>query len=603
MPYSVYDYLQMPAGMGPAQPILAPLQLGLAAYHQPTYGVPSLEEQQLILEELRNLREQRGRVANDYASRVNEAVKGRNELLNDSLDSLTATLSAIAQNNQASAEARRAASDYLQEVNRVRSGYSAGTAYQIPKGVPDEMRRMMADNSNALVAEGSKLNLGDLNADAQESAVRGVMERQILGIQQVGMQYLGGTQNAGMGDLVAARDTGVENIVAGLSRLKAEGLDPAVADRLMTEYTTRYAQSISETPLSQGILASSGDLLAQSEADRRAFEAKGNELARGFGLDPGIIRQIKQASDQVMMATDITDPGAYTTLVRSASDAATAPLADLLADMKSQEGAYQRSLEVTDDPFFSTLRRFSEKHPWYATWMRSQGFRHHQEAVRWLLNNPDTIGTMDQQWTQIQQERESPELENNPLGEGALVTPRELRERLRSLETPEGKARIAGQGMNTNPFGRMLAEIGGMFRRDPGFARSKIPDAPRGSGLSGGAFQQAGGQGSAQFGAQPYWRGKGYYSGDPRNAGTGGSVLAPPESPGGQSPGAGQSPGSGPVIQTPAPGGAQVPTPGTPVSARPTETPEERQARTERARAELNPYVYLQNMLENLRFS
>lgn len=599
-----YDYLTQPSGMGPAHPLLVPLQAGLAAYHQPTYRQPTAEEQAMIMENLRALQEQRSVAAKNYGDVVNSAVKGRQEYLAAALDGLKGLLAAQADNNMASAEQQSAAMRLYGQLSESAANQSTGVLYQMPSGNPNApggLNQMLAENANAVAVEAQKAGLSGLNPEDQEQRVRAMLEPRVLGMEQAATQYMGTTVNPQAGDLRVVLDGVNSNIIAGIQQLKASGLDPEVADRLIVDYTNRATTNLKSTPTSQGILAGAEGQLARAQADKAAQLRMVQEYSDKYGLDPAARQQLLQMTGQVQGLLDVTDPSVYNSMVRSASDAAAGPIADLLSDMSAQEGALQRSLEVQDDPFFAQLRVFAEKHPWYETWMRSQGFQHHQEAVRWLLNNKDTVGVMDNTWQQIQQERESPELgEGNPLGAGSAITPRDLAQRLRGMTTPDGKqGTLGGVGMNTNKIGRALSEIGGLFRRDPGAGRSAIPMPPSGSGLSQQMGRLGNAQGSAQFGARPLWKGAGAYAGDPRNQGTGGAVTDPP-------PPTGQPPAPAPAGG--APSGAPA-TPGTPVaswqprhagafSAGPTEDP---QARRARMQAELDPYKALASLVDTLR--
>lgn len=596
-----YDYLTQPAGMGPAHPLLVPLQAGLAAYHQPTYRQPTAEEQAMIMENLRALQEQRSVAAKNYGDVVNAAVKGRQEYLAAALEALVGYLEAESRNNMASAEQQGHAMKLYSMWSDPSLKAATAVLFELPSGDPAAFNQMVAENSNAAVVEAQKAGLSGLNPEAQEQRARALLEPRVLGMEQAGTNYLGTTVSPQSGDLRVVLDGTTSNLIAAVQQMRASGLDSGVADRLIEDYTNRLTTNLSSTPVAQGIRAGASDQLTLAQNTLAGHLQTTKEYSDKYGEDPKVRETLLNLTGQIAGLADITDPSVYGTMVRSASDVAAAPVAKLLADLSEQEGALQRSLEVQDDPFFAQLRVFAEKHPWYETWMRSQGFRHHQEAVRWLLANKDTVGVMDNTWQQIQQEQESPELaEGNPLGAGDMITPRELSQRLRNMTTPEGKAgTLAGVGMNTNKIGRALSEIGGLFRRDPGAARAAIPAAPGGSGLSQQMGRLGNSQGGAQFGARPLWKGAGAYAGDPRNQGTGGTVTDPP-------PPTGQPPAPAPAGG--APSGAPA-TPGTPVAAwQPRHADafnqgsvEDPQARRARMQAELDPYKALASLVDTLR--
>lgn len=483
--------MQGPGGL--VMPILDAMQ----AYHRPNYGSVSAEEWASLTEQEQKLLEERFKTAQAYATGMNDAVKNYWTNLKDEQAQLVAALDAYAKNNMASADARRAASDLAGVLHRDDAARASAERFNAPSGDVSRIDQAAANHQSTF-----HTNWGQGSSSTGGSPVdraRGLLQQQsndFLAESLASLSSSGG-QVPNVNSLNYAVEQHARTVAAELATLPMSEEEKAA---LFQESNQNFYRELTSR-VSPEILQSAADRRKATEAADASRTKMVNDFMRGFTLPPDLKERLLKFNDLAATILDPTDPAAYATMSRTAGDSAVSGLASNLIKIDEQLASINQRKSGHDDPFYATLREYEKEHPWFGTWMSSQGFRHPEEAARWLQNHPELAPKLDKQWRLATEGADLsgvPEAGGGPgaLPPGSMPTPEAFRQQLKAATGADGKS----AHLQTNAVGRMLDELAGLFRR-PAQAY-QIPGAP-----SGSDYQKTNGGGAipGEFGQPPRW--------------------------------------------------------------------------------------------------
>lgn len=521
-----------------------PLRAGLdaaLAYRTPIYRVPS-EADRARAAELWKLRNE---AAIALADQQNRALEIRLDGNSNMANALANMAKAWADNNNANAQVRAEHLRAIQNLSQTRENLAQGTRYKAVDTVP----LVQTSATGMTMAYTGAVKEAKANADPKAREAAGENFVQALADSATPAIMGQSTPGGRAGAYEATSQDAQRAVVAYVAQL---GMPKEEQQELANQLYASYQGKLA----TQGAVPQESDLLQVREmanADAERNLAMLQEAARTSGLPPELTAGALQLFETQQAWNDPSNPNAMNQMVMASGDLATEALRQSVAQLDAE---IDQATMVRGDPFYESLAKFKEDHPWYDTWRRASGIRNHEEAMRWIVAHAeagtgDLVNRMDQLW----QDRTG----GDPDAALDVATMRDLLQSERAArQEMVQQARKEGvegdkptmRGYQVGRLGRAAGEVSDLFRPTTGI--NPIPTQPeptstvRDAAASRSDYYaytptmgQAGvpgyegerGQGPTsprRFPAEPSWN-QDWRRPEPAKAGTGGSGAGGPQ--------------------------------------------------------------------------
>lgn len=435
-----------------------PLQ-AIMDYHTPVYSSPSEADLATALE----MQKLRAELAGKRAERVNEATEIRIGGINDTLDAFASMADAYAKVSQASADVKAAELRGVAEMRKATADLAAGTRYQRIENptATDAAATNMQTAVNGAVTEAKK--------NTSSTAWQSHADRLAGDLAREANNAVNG-QNSASGRAGAWRTAGADAAASLTAYVAAASGTADQKQEMMTSGLAIIAQKTAAVRPAEDMLQS---LNEQALEDENKNVALLREISQQYGLPAYLVKPFIDSASRLYRWSDPSDTDAMNQLASSASDWAVAPMDKALAELDVQ---IEQLTASQGDPFYASVSRFAEDHPWYETWRRASGFRNHEEAMRWITNHADPErGGIVARLDTLYDEESLGDLTVEGMRE-RLVQERKVQAKKVQAKKVQAEPTEAGArpdritGFQTNALARAGDEIAGMFRRDPGAA-------------------------------------------------------------------------------------------------------------------------------------
>lgn len=449
-----------------------PLRAGLdaaLAYRTPIYRVPT-EADRARAAELWKLRNE---AAIALAEQQNKALEIRLDANANMVNALAAVGRNYAENNKANAEVTR---QYLDSFGRLSADAerlaqnTRYTAVENVEGVQLSATQMTGAATGAVKEAKTKADPGAWTAQGDVLA-QTLADSALPAIR---MQQTAGGQ-AG-----AYRATGLDARAAAAAYAAQSGLPPqeqaALAQRVYDTYNAKVREA--------GVVPDDAEMVRvtrQAEEDANAARATLIKQAKQYGLPSDLLEGALATYDTFQQWNDPSNANAMNQMVMASGDLATEALRQSVAQLDAE---IDQATMVRGDPFYESLSRFKEDHPWYDTWRRASGIRNHEEAMRWIAahaeaDTGDLVNRMDQLW--LEQTGDDPAAAPDvatmrDLLQGERAARQEMVQQARKEGVKEGN-KPTMRGYQVGRLGRAAGEVADLFRPTTGI--NPIPTQPQ----------------------------------------------------------------------------------------------------------------------------
>lgn len=456
-------------GQGPVgwEPLRAGLDAALA-YRTPIYRVPS-EADRARAADLWKLRNE---AAIALADQQNRALEIRLDGNANMANALANMAKAWADNNNANAQVTAEHLRAIQNLSQTNENLAQATRYKSVDTVP------LVETSATGMTTAYTGAVKEAKANADPKAREAAGENFVQALADSATPAIVGQSTPGgrAGAYEATSQDAQRAVVAYVAQLgmpKEE--QQALANQLYASYQGKLA--------SQGVVPQESDLLRVrdiAEADAKRNRAMLQEAAKRSGLPPELTAGVLQLFETQQAWNDPSNPNAMNQMVMASGDLATEALRQSVAQLDAE---IDQATTVRGDPFYESLSKFKEDHPWYDTWRRASGIRNHEEAMRWIVahaeaDTGDLVNRMDQLW--LEQTGDDPAAAPDvatmrDLLQGERAARQEMVQQARKKGGEEGD-KPTMRGYQVGRLGRAAGEVGDLFRPTTGI--NPIPTQP-----------------------------------------------------------------------------------------------------------------------------